>query len=351
MSAPQLLSLFCGAGGLDEGFRRAGFSTCLALDNCAEAIDSFNHNLGKQVALERDLATLAPSEFLSLVPSGCKPVGLIGGPPCQGFSRANVFADINDPRNLLPFRYASLVKAANRAFQLHFFVFENVAGLLGQKHSDRLKQILSRLRNAGFSVFTHDLDARHFGVPQRRRRLFIVGLNKHLYPGVEFSFPTGTGEVERTVSQAIGGLPAPAFFAKSLNANDIPHHPNHWTMRPKSRKFVNGLTGTGRSFKRLAWDEVSATVAYGNREIHVHPDGSRRLSVYEAMLLQGFPPSYQLKGSLSAQVTQVSNAVPPPVAEAIARSLMTMVRKSGTTPSPRIKMKWSGNPRSSGGMP
>jgi DNA (cytosine-5)-methyltransferase 1 len=77
----------------------------------------------------------------------------------------------------------------------------------------------------------------------------------------------------------------------------------------KSRKFSSGRLSTGRSFKLLAWDEVSPTIAYGNREIHVHPNGGRRLSVFEAMLLQGFPSDYILTGTLSSQVTQISNAV------------------------------------------
>jgi DNA (cytosine-5)-methyltransferase 1 len=108
-------------------------------------------------------------------------------------------------------------------------------------------------------------------------------------------------------------------------------------MVPKSPKFTSNKPSTGRSFKRLDWDTVSPTVAYGHREIHVHPDGGRRLSVYEAMLLQGFPHDYQLIGSLSSQITQISNAVPPPVAEAIATSIKSLLhqrvrfRKRGRT--------------------
>jgi site-specific DNA-cytosine methylase len=71
----------------------------------------------------------------------------------------------------------------------------------------------------------------------------------------------------------------------------------------------------------------SPTVAYGNREVHVHPDSRRRLSVYEAMLLQGFPPTYELLGSLSDQVTQVSEAVPPPLGRAIADSVKRALRR------------------------
>ena len=93
-------------------------------------------------------------------------------------------------------------------------------------------------------------------------------------------------------------------------------------MNPRSPKFTNGIeTTTGRSFRRLRWEQPSWTVAYGHREIHVHPSGTRRISIFEAMLLQGFPTNYTLIGNLSEQVMQISNAVPPPLARAIAASL------------------------------
>ncbi|MBK9622570.1 MAG: DNA cytosine methyltransferase [Candidatus Obscuribacter sp.] len=119
----------------------------------------------------------------------------------------------------------------------------------------------------------------------------------------------------KTVGESIRGLPPPKFFEAKLQKEDIPHHPNHWTMKPRSKKFQNPNTlhaGT-RSFKRLSWTEPSPTIAFGNREIHVHPSGKRRISIYEALLLQGFPKSFVLEGNLSQQVEQISNAVPPPL--------------------------------------
>jgi DNA (cytosine-5)-methyltransferase 1 len=322
---PELLSLFCGSGGLDYGFWRAGFKTVLALDKCSEAVDTFNLNCGHKVAQEIDLAKITPDKFLSLIPANARPVGLIGGPPCQGFSRGNVCANPADPRNRLPFRYADLLAAANKKHKLHFFVFENVVELTGPKHVGRFKRILKRLTSAGFNVFWSELNASDFSVPQRRRRLFIVGLNSKLYPGVKFQFPVGAG-VRRTIFDAIANLPEPQFFDRSLTPETIPYHPNHWTMVPKSAKFATGQFAGGRSFKLLDWNDVSPTVAYGNREIHVHPNGDRRLSVLEAMLLQGFPSNYTLTGTLSSQVTQISNAVPPPLAKAIATSIMSLLK-------------------------
>ena len=86
---------------------------------------------------------------------------------------------------------------------------------------------------------------------------------------------------------------------------------------------------TGRSFRRLKWDQPSPTVAYGHREIHVHPSGRRRLSIYEAMLLQGFPDEFVLEGNLSAQVEQVSNAVPPPLARSLATAIKEALQELG----------------------
>ena len=150
--------------------------------------------------------------------------------------------------------------------------------------------------------------------------MFIVGINSQIYPDQHFEFPVGRYKT-KTVRDAIHGLPEPAFYEKNLTEADIPFHPNHWTMRPLSTKFNERRKNKGRSFRRLDWDEPSPTVAYGNREIHIHPRGHRRLSIYEAMLLQGFPKNYVLNGTLGEQVTQISNAVPPPVAKSIAKAL------------------------------
>jgi DNA (cytosine-5)-methyltransferase 1 len=94
-------------------------------------------------------------------------------------------------------------------------------------------------------------------------------------------------------------------------------------MKPKSPRFrrPHAVSIDGRSFKRMSWSDASPTIAFGNREIHIHPTGTRRLSIYEAMLLQGFPASFVLEGNLSEQVEQVSNAVPPPLAKSVAAAI------------------------------
>jgi DNA (cytosine-5)-methyltransferase 1 len=326
-----ILSFFCGAGGLDYGFSRERFRVLLACDNFPAAVASYNFNAKRRIAHDVDLSVIEPDDLCTKIDKlspDCPPEGIVGGPPCQGFSRANVQANPKDPRNLLPFRYAKILAALNERYALKFFVFENVMGLMTPKHTSRFQSIRMAFRKAGFNIFHHDLDAQDFGVPQLRRRLFLVGLNKNLFPNSKFIFPAGHVR-KTTVRDAIEGLPAPVFFERGLKATDIDYHPNHWTMKPKSEKFDKETPTDGRSFRRLEWDEVSPTVAYGNREIHVHPEGGRRLSVHEAMLLQGFPPTYRLTGNFSQQITQVSNAVPPPVAQVLARAVRRALQKEG----------------------
>lgn len=323
-SSIPVLSLFNGAGGLDYGFVQAGFVPILAVDNDQAATNTFNTNFEGNVARCADLATLHPKTLMSwLKELPLKPRGVIGGPPCQGFSLGNINADIDDPRNLLPYNYCDFIAALNASIGVDFFVFENVLGLRSPKHCARLREIVNRLEHAGFIVTQGELDAQHFRVPQRRRRLFLIGLNRKKFPRQAFVLPNGNGVV-RSVRSAIGGLPTPTFRFHGITPKDIPYHPNHWTSPPCSRRFKEQDFNTGRSgrsFRRLEWDQPSWTVAYGNREIHIHPDGQRRLSVLEAMLLQSFPKKFVLTGNFCQQIQQVSNAVPPRVARAVASAV------------------------------
>lgn len=314
-----ILSLFCGAGGMDLGFEESGFHPVLSIDSDPSAVDSYNVNRKTKSAVVGDLAKLSPSEIATLwdESSDKSPVGIIGGPPCQGFSVGNCAADPADPRNRLPYRYADILSEFFTRHQLDFFVFENVPGLTGRKHASRFSRIKSRFRKAGFKIYEAELDAFRFGVAQHRRRLFVVGIRTSHKAANEFQFPAPACK-ERTVRDVIEDLPEPSL-CRAAEPNK--HHPNHWTMQPKSWRFKEKVFNGSRSFRQLDWDAPSWTVAYGNREIHVHPSGERRLSVFEALLLQGFPKSYQLSGTFSAQIDQVSNAVPPPVAVSIAEAI------------------------------
>lgn len=316
-----VLSLFSGAGGLDYGFEQAGFETVLAIDNNVAATATFNANFQSDVARNEDLSVVPPAAIIEwLTDRYAAPRGIIGGPPCQGFSIGNSSARSDDPRNQLPFRYCDILDALGRKFEIEFFVFENVLGLRSPKHRGRLAEIVTRFEKSGFRVAQGEINAVRFGVAQNRKRLFLVGINKRLHPKANFQFPTGSDDI-RTVRQVISNMPDPVFRRSGLVGKDIEYHPNHWTSPPRSNKFEFQDFGVGRSFRKLDWDTPSWTVAYGNREIHIHPSGRRRLSILEAMLLQSFPKKFVLTGKFSDQVTQVSNAVPPRVARAVASAI------------------------------
>ena len=317
----SVVSLFSGAGGLDLGFLKADFSTILAADHSPVAVETFNANLPPH-AIVLDLGTLPPSEIVKLVLlTGDSPVGVIGGPPCQSFSRANVRQTPEDPRRGLIFNFLNIIVDLNNHFDLDFFLMENVSTLAKPKHRKHLERLKDDFRQNDFEVFEILANASDFDIPQFRPRLLLFGIKRDLVKFSDFKFPVPANPKLVTVRSAISHLGEPTLFDKTARLIKNRFHPNHWTMKPISNKFTNLNQETGRSFRRLKWDEPSPTVCYGHREIHVHPMGHRRLSILEAMILQGFPESFEIKGNLSQQVTQISNAVPPPLAKAAALAI------------------------------
>jgi DNA (cytosine-5)-methyltransferase 1 len=329
-----LLSLFCGAGGLDIGFEAAGFDIGLAFDISPDSVASYNHNRPlKKAAHIKDLRTLTLGELDKLHGSEFRPDGVIGGPPCQGFSKGNTNVIAKDPRNQLVLVYAKIIKMLNERHPLKYFAFENVPEIDGKRYSFQFKRMKGSLKRLGFNLAEANLSALDFGTPQDRDRKILVGFNKAEYGDRAWTppEPLDPENLDLTAAGAIKGLPEPTQFQRGLDPNDFPVHRNHWCMAPKSKRFkepgrLKQGDRQGRSFKTLAWDKPSYTVAYGNREVHVHPNCKRRLSVFEAMLLQGFPRQYELLGTLSSQITQVSEAVPPPLAGALATSIIEQMK-------------------------
>ena len=333
-----VVSLFSGSGGLDEGFVQAGFSSVLALEIDRAACETFDRNHPGTRVLRKDLSQAVNGyvvERLSELPSPVRPIGVIGGPPCQAFSLSNVHKRSDDPRLSLPKNYAHILEELNKHYDLDFFVFENVLGLKHKAHSELFAYFKELFASAGFTTFESELDAQDFGVAQVRKRVFVVGFNNRRYKALRFEFPKGNPALKRTVREMIGKLPPPVFFERGMRGKDVPFHPNHWCLKPKSKKFFNGFLKEGdvkgRPFRVLEWGKPSWTVAYGHREVHIHPSGKRRLSIYEAMLLQGFRQEYVLEGTLSDQIRLVSDAVPPPLARALAESILKVLKAGRDT--------------------
>ncbi|MBN1922097.1 MAG: DNA cytosine methyltransferase [Anaerolineae bacterium] len=337
-----IVSLFSGAGGLDLGFEQEGFEPAIAFDISPAAVATYNYNRGATIAHLADLAVLVGDDIIDAVDNlrlTGSLRGVVGGPPCQYFSNGNkATRDIDDPRRILPLKYAEILAQLNGRYKLDFFAFENVPGIMHQNHQTDFARIRQMFEYAGFHVCSRVLDAVDFGVAQYRKRVILVGWNRELYPDAleKYRFPEGAPSRGNIESQ-ICDLAEPKYWARNLEPESFPEHPNHWTMNPNSSKFGNPLPsdiGPGtRSFRRLSWGKPSYTVAYGHNEIHVHPNGHRRLSIYEAMLLQGFPRGrygYRLLGGLSEQVRLISDAVPPPLARALAESIRDFIEEHAT---------------------
>ena len=339
----MILSLFCGCGGLDLGFELSGFETGLALDRRPHSVSSWNYNRpDRQNARVADISNLSVDGLDLLHGRRFEPRGVVGGPPCQSFTRANHRRSDTDKRSELVVKFFDLAMDLHRSRRkLDFIVMENVAEVAAARGGLMLDSQVSRLRDEGFGVEVMVLNASSFGVPQHRTRLFLVAVHEDM-KSCDYRKPSPVPQTAfRTVRQTIGKLPTPSFYSTSGEPNVF--HANHWCMNPKSAKFFDGSLKEGRSsnrsFKTLRWDAPSIAVSYGHREVHVHPDGKRRLSVFEAMQLQGFPVDYCLLGPLSAQIDQVSEAVPPPLAYAVASSVArVLTSRAGRKPSGHMEL-------------
>ena len=136
-----LLSLFSGAGGLDYGFKAAGFRTVLAIDVNQAALETYETNHPGSTVIPLDLSQVEPQTVVDTwdeYSGGVSPAGIIGGPPCQGFSSANVRQEADDPRRQLLFNYADIVESFKDIFDIGFFAFENVPGLASRRHKELL---------------------------------------------------------------------------------------------------------------------------------------------------------------------------------------------------------------------
>src|SRR5262249_2808175 len=155
-----IISLFSGAGGLDHGFRSAGFIIAAAFDISDAAIKTHKRNFSNSIAPRHDLTTLQPKSVSPILRSALErksKIGIIGGPPCQGFSRANTTATEADPRNELPTLYVEIVKELKRHFEVEFVVFENVLGMRDKKHAAAYRKVIAGLSGLGFDVAEREL--------------------------------------------------------------------------------------------------------------------------------------------------------------------------------------------------
>lgn len=341
MTKLTALDLFCGAGGLALGLRDAGFDIVGGVDNDPAAVATYERNLGPhvlEISLDSHSVGRLTREF-SLGPGMLTLVA--GGPPCQGFSlqRRGVRSD---PRNELVREYFSVVEA----LQPTFFLMENVGGLMSHHGKPYLRHLLDGARSSGYDAVARIIDAVYYGVPQFRRRAFIVGWRTDRVPR-PFRFPHPTRTPLRTVRDAIGDLPLPP-----QDGSVHPSIPNHFAETRLSKLNLERIKhvppGGGRLdlpehlqlrchrenpnhrhldvYGRASWDQPSGTLTARfdsfTRGRFAHPDEHRSLTLREGARIQTFPDDFVFTGSREEVARQIGNAVPPLLALAIGRAMI-----------------------------
>lgn len=332
-SASVAVDLFAGAGGLGRGFHEAGFTIGLAVEPEPTAAQTyrFNHP-GVPVVEARITARTRAAHIRRYLPAGTTVHALLAGTPCQGYSAAGARRP-EHPKNLL---YVHVARLA-RQLKVEYVVLENVPGVRSVMGHRFLEPIVSTLEAAGFSVGGHLLRASDYGVPQRRLRYFFIGRRDRRRKAPTMPPPThrrlGTLDYEDhdlpetpTVTEALSQIPALTSGTSAerlvtpegefLNMSTMSHAPR---VIEKISKIGPGEGPI--SYRRLDYTEAQTLVA-GHRALPVHPDLDRTISVREAALIQGFPLDYFFCGSPTHQPLQVANAVPPPLAKAVARHLL-----------------------------
>jgi DNA (cytosine-5)-methyltransferase 1 len=335
---------FSGAGGLSLGLTQAGFDVLLSFDFDAKCIATQNlnkkylphqtkqadikHLLGGQ--LLRDLNLQRGELFL-----------LAGGPPCQGFSVQRIGDDL-DQRNSLVSSYFQLVNEVYPAY----FLMENVPGIAGKRGRELLEKEINKIKSLGYVVHWSILDAQDFGVPQRRRRVFILGERSEEEQAM-FKFPSPHPDQKKTVRDTIGHLPPPP--SDGTDHADFIHHRSDRLSDLNKKRLASLPEGKGRDhlppellaechkvssevighrnvYGRMAWDDVAPTITARfdsfTRGLFGHPEQLRSISLREGALLQTFPQDFMFSGTKVEIARQIGNAVPVKLAEAVGRKII-----------------------------
>jgi DNA (cytosine-5)-methyltransferase 1 len=343
------IDLFCGAGGLTLGAIQAGITVRLGIDKDPNACKTYRKNHPDVECLTIDLAR----ESLKCPKFKSNSLIIFGGPPCQGFSTSNQKTrNVDNPGNWLFKRYFQSVGELNP----RFFVLENVSGILQTERGFFIQQIRRTARRLGYGTTIVELDAQEFGLPQRRRRVFIIGHKKSLTLNLDDS----KKGIAITVRDAIVDLP---FLRGQSKEGVLPYSSRPLSQYAASlRKTASGCDGhivsrnasyvleryryippggnwksiprgmmrnysdrtrchTG-IYRRLEWDKPSIVIGNFRKNMLIHPKEHRGLSIREAARLQSFPDSYSFEGSIGKQQQQVGNAVPPELARIVFANLL-----------------------------
>ena len=295
----KVISLFSGCGGLDLGFERAGFEIPVANEYDKTIWATYKANHPKTQLIEGDIRHIQEINFPDEID------GIIGEPPCQSWSEAGALRGIDDARGQLFFDYIRILKSK----QPKFFLAENVSGMLANRHSQAVQNLLKMFDECGYDVSLTLVNAKNYGVAQERKRVFYIGFRKDL--NIKFQFPQGSTADDKhklTLKDVMADLQKTAVPASEKNyANPQAINNNEY--------FTGSFSTIFMSRNRVkAWNEQGFTVQASGRQCQLHPQAPkmvkygendfrfvtgqehlyRRMTVREVARLQGFPDDFKL---------------------------------------------------------
>ena len=327
----KLISLFSGCGGLDLGFEKAGFEIPVANEFDKTIWATFEENHPKTKLIKGDIRNIKEEDFPDEVD------GIIGGPPCQSWSEAGTLRGINDDRGQLFYDYIRILKDK----QPKFFLAENVSGMLANRHSDAVKNIVATFEECGYDVSITMVNAKDYGVAQERKRVFYIGFRKDL--DLNFEFPKGSTEDDEkkiTLRDIIWDLQDTAVPAGEKN------HKNPDAIN-NNEYFTGAYSTIFMSRNRVkSWNEQGYTVQASGRQCQLHPQAPkmikfdkndyrfvegkehlyRRMTVREVARVQGFPDDFKfIYDSVDTGYKMIGNAVPVNLAYEIAVAIKNVL--------------------------
>ncbi len=332
------------------GATLAGIEVVFAVELDPWAVKTYHTNHPHTEVYEHDIRSLSSRKLKRLL-KGCATV-VFGGPPCQGFSYSNLRTrSSKNPNNWLYLEFIRVVET----LRPDWVVFENVCGIVSTAGGLFLKEVIDRL-SPHYTLSYGLLNAMHHGVPQNRARFFLVGSRN----GVRFRMPRPSRSEPVTVREAISDLPELANGASiswmpyrtpptsnyarrmrgrqerspnhivTRNAENIVRRYSHvpqggnWEDIPARmmRNYADRSRCHTGIYHRLQYNAPSVVIGNFRKNMLIHPEQDRGLSVREAARIQSFPDSYEFQGSIGFQQQQVGNAVPPLLARAVFRAIL-----------------------------
>jgi len=346
----KIIDLFSGVGGLSQGFEWNGFEPAVAIDFCDDAIKTYNHNRKDKVGISMDV-TQFNDELLPAIIIEHKIDGIIGGPPCQGFSTARLsnatekIGEINESRNHLYLEFFRTVDIVRPKF----FLIENVRGLVSANKGAFVKDIIERFGGIGYNVTYKILNASDYGVPQNRQRVFFVGLleGKFEFPE-KFEYKVSTKEAIMDLIQSNeDDIQKYSTISKNeyqkLMRNGKKTVKNHEvTIHNEQTTNVISMVPNGgnikslppeyweirkynKAFQRMNSELPSNTIDTGHRN-YFHYEANRIPTARESARIQSFPDSFEFLGTKGSQYKQVGNAVPPLLAKVLAKKIKSYLK-------------------------